>query len=165
MKQAIEEQLEKLLTAPTETLGYELVRVKLSGGRRPTLQVMAERPDHTMAIDDCVRLSRELSAVLESENVLPSGYVLEVSSPGIDRPLTRLRDFASFTGFDVKLETKLPRSGQRRFRGKLRGVEGETIHLETEHGVERFDVNEVAKAKLILTEDIVKNSLREGQVQ
>lgn len=164
MKQAIEGQLEKLLAAPAETLGYELVRVKLSGGRRPTLQVMAEKPDHTMAIDDCVRLSRELSAVLEIEDLLPGGYVLEVSSPGIDRPLTRLRDFEAFTGFDAKLETKLPRSGQRRFKGKLRGVEGKTIHLETEHGVERFDVNDVVKAKLILTDDLVKNSLRENQI-
>ncbi|HXV73786.1 MAG TPA: ribosome maturation factor RimP [Sphingomonadales bacterium] len=163
MKQAIEERLERLLAPAVEALGFDLVRVKLSGGRRPTLQVMAEKPDRTMGVEDCAYLSRELSAVLDAEDVIPGGYVLEVSSPGIDRPLTRLKDFAAFAGFEAKVETRLPRGGQRRFRGKLKGVAGGNIRLETENGIESFAVNDVEKAKLVLTDDLIRASLRGGK--
>jgi ribosome maturation factor RimP len=163
MKQAIEERLENLLAPPLRTLGFELVRVKLSGGRRPTLQVMAEKPDHTMSVEDCVRLSRELSAVLDVEDLLPGGYVLEVSSPGIDRPLTRLKDFADFEGFEAKLETKEPREGQRRFKGRLEGVKGETILLDTGEGTERFELAELDKAKLVLTDELIRAALKQSK--
>ena len=163
MKQAIEEKLEHTLTPAVAALGFELVRLKLSGGARPTLQVMAEKPDRTMGIEDCVRLSRELSAVLDVEDLLPGGYVLEVSSPGIDRPLTRLKDFADFEGYEAKIETRAPRDGRRRFKGRLGGVRGETILLATEEGTESFGMEELAQAKLVLTEERIKASLKGGK--
>jgi len=163
MKQAIEERLEHLLSPAIAALGFELVRVKLSGGRRPTLQVMAEKPDHTMGIENCAALSRELSAVLDAEDALPGGYVLEVSSPGIDRPLTRLKDFAAFAGFEARLETRQPRDGQRRFKGRLEGIRGGTILLDTGEGTESFGLDELEKAKLVLTEELIKASLKQSK--
>jgi ribosome maturation factor RimP len=147
------------IVAPTIVgMGYELVRVAMSKGG--TLQIMIEPADgRAMDVEACAVLSRALSAVLDVEDPMPGSYTLEVSSPGIDRPLTRLQDFERFAGFEAKLETDRLLDGRRRFRGRILGVaEGELIRVrdgEVEYAVP-FDA--VAKAKLVLTEDLIAHS-------
>src|SRR6516164_3227845 len=104
-------------------MGYELVRVQFAGGdRRPTLQIMAERADRRpMAVEDCAEISRMLSAVLDVEDPVQGAYVLEVSSPGIDRPLLRQADYERFSGFEARIELSRPMEGRRRYRGRLAG--------------------------------------------
>jgi len=128
------------IVAPTiEGMGYDLVRVHLTGGQRPTLQIMADRLDEApMTVEDCAEISRAVSAVLDVEDPLPGAYTLEVSSPGIDRPLTRLRDFERFAGLEAKLETIHPLAihpaaeGRKRFQGRLAGLRGEDVLLTLE---------------------------------
>ena len=141
-------------------LGYRLVRVRLSGLNGGTLQIMAERPDGTMSVEDCAEVSRAVSALLEVEDPIHGAFTLEVSSPGIDRPLTRLKDFERFAGFEAKLELQMPHEGQRRFRGRLRGVEGDTIIVLLDEGERELRVSfaEMAKAKLVLTDDLIAAS-------
>ena len=105
-------------------MGYELVRVRLMGGKSATLQVMADRPEGGIEVDDCADISTAVSAVLDVEDPITDTYTLEVSSPGIDRPLTRLKDFATFEGYEAKLETSELIDGRKRFKGVLAGVEG-----------------------------------------
>jgi ribosome maturation factor RimP len=145
------------LIAPTlEALGYELVRVQFIPGGRATLQIMAEQSDgQAMQIEHCTEISRAVSALLDVEDPLPGRYDLEVSSPGIDRPLTRARDFERFAGFEVKLETARPVAGRKRFRGRLLGISEDMVRLkegEAEHAV---PLAEIAKAKLVLTDDLL----------
>jgi ribosome maturation factor RimP len=153
-------KVEGLLTPALEALGYGVVRVQFNSGRRATLQIMAERQDGAaMSVDDCAQISRAASALLDVEDPISGPYDLEVSSPGIDRPLTRLKDFERFAGFEAKIETDRLLEGRRRFRGRIVGVaDGGLIRVrdaETEYGVP-FDA--VAKAKLVLTEDLIAHS-------
>ncbi len=153
------DRITTLITPTVESLGFELVRVNYGGGRKPTLQIMAERPDGTMGVGDCATLSRELSVLLDVEDPLPTEYLLEVSSPGIDRPLTREKDFGRWAGFDAKVELGEDREGRRRYRGTLLGVENGLIGLDTgagEVGVVHFAIAEVSKAKLLLTDKLLK---------
>lgn len=147
----------KLLIEPTITdLGFELVRVSYGGGRRPTLQIMAERPDGTMLVEDCAILSRQLSVLLDAEDPISGEYMLEVSSPGIDRPLTRLKDFERWIGFDAKVELHMQQDGRRRFRGQIKRVAGDQISLVVDDGDEvEVHFSDVAKAKLILTDALI----------
>lgn len=145
------------LIAPTlEALGYDLVRVQFIPGGRATVQIMAERLDgKPMQIEDCTEISRAVSALLDVEDPVPGRYDLEVSSPGIDRPLTRARDFERFAGFEVKLETGRPVAGRKRFRGRLLGISEGTVRLkegEAEHAV---PLSDIAKAKLVLNDELL----------
>jgi ribosome maturation factor RimP len=139
-------------------MGYRLVRVKISG---PTLQVMAERPDGSFTIDDCERVSRQLSPALDVADVMPGHYNLEVSSPGIDRPLVRAVDFARWSGHEAKIELRAPKDGRKRFRGRLEGIDGETVRvsLDPASGGEREIValafDDIADAKLALTDALI----------
>lgn len=154
--------------APTAAgMGYEIVRVMLvgAGGGKPTLQIMAERPDGTMSLDDCSRLSQALSAVLDVENVMNGGaYYLEVSSPGIDRPLTRLKDFERFKGYEARVEVEPAIEGQKKFKGRLLGVEKDVVvSLQTEDGLVRgFPFGQIQKAKLLLTDELIKSAQKKG---
>ncbi|WP_114392158.1 ribosome maturation factor RimP [Oleisolibacter albus] len=122
------ERVSQIVGPSVEAMGYELVRVQVSGGMRPTLQLMAERADGAaMTVDDCADISRAVSALLDVEDPIASAYVLEVSSPGIDRPLTRLKDFERFKGFEARIETTVVLEGRKRFKGVLYGVEGENV--------------------------------------
>lgn len=124
------ERIGRIIEPSVEAMGYELVRVQLSGGQRPTLQIMAERSDGAaMTVEDCADISRAVSALLDVEDPLPGAYTLEVSSPGIDRPLTRLKDFERFAGYEARLETKAPVDGRKRFRGFLAGIEDHAVRL------------------------------------
>jgi ribosome maturation factor RimP len=153
--------LEPIIAPAVEAAGYRLVRLRLMGGKRKTLQVMAERADGTMNVEDCARLSRALSAFLEREDPIEGDYVLEISSPGIDRPLTRLMDFARWAGHEVKIERKAPdAAGRKRFKGQLLGLDGTDIVLEVEGARVTFAHATIAEAKLVLTNKLVEEDLK-----
>lgn len=154
--------LESLITPTLENMGYELVRVEMQGRSRPTLQIMAERVDaQAMTVDDCADISRAVSAVLDVEDPIGGAYTLEVSSPGIDRPLTRRKDFENFVGFEIKLETTIPVDGRKRFRGVLIGLDGDTVVLREEENDFRVPLTDIRKAKLLLTDALIEASLKE----
>jgi ribosome maturation factor RimP len=145
-------------------LGYRLVRVKLSGMNGMTLQIMAERPDGTMTVEDCETLSRDLSPALDVDDPIDRAYHLEVSSPGIDRPLVRRSDFARWAGHVAKVELEHPLAGRKRFRGRLAGVADERIGLELEKPADGetiawLPLADIGEARLVLTDDLVRESL------
>ncbi len=151
------------LIGPTvEALGFELVRVTFGGGRKPTLQVMAERPDGSMSVDDCARLSREISVLLDVEDPIAGEFLLEVSSPGIDRPLTRRKDFERWLGFDAKVELFDQIDGRRRFKGKLISLDGDNLAMETDEGDIVITLGDVSKAKLLMTDALLNASQDAG---
>lgn len=155
------ERISALVAPSLEAMGYDIVRVMMTGGRsRPTLQIMAERRDEAaMTVDDCEAISRAVSALLDVEDPISGAYRLEVSSPGIDRPLTRLKDFARFAGFEARVETKLPVGNRRRFKGVLHGVEGDMVKLEAEDvGAVALPFAGIDKAKLVLTDALIAAS-------
>jgi ribosome maturation factor RimP len=144
------------IIAPTLTdMGYELVRVQLTGGRQHCrLQVMAERADEAgMTVDDCADISRAVSALLDVEDPISGAYDLEVSSPGIDRPLTRPRDFDRFAGNEAKIELRHAVDGQRRFRGVLLGVDEGCAILDTEAGAIGLPLEDIERAKLMMPDE------------
>lgn len=146
------------IVAPSiAAMGYGLVRVQLMGGRAPILQVMAERLDGAgMTVDDCARISRAVSALLDVEDPIESAYTLEVSSPGVDRPLVALRDFERFAGHLAKVETRVPVDGRKRFRGALVGVEGDLVRLELDDdGTVLVPFAEISRAKLVITDELL----------
>lgn len=162
-KTPMDERIADLLTDSVELLGFRLVRVRLQGGARPTLQVMAEKADGTMEVDDCAELSHHLSAVLDVEDPIDGEYVLEVSSPGIDRPLTAPKDFARFKGFEARLETRDLIEGRKRFKGPLLGLgeDGETVRIDAENlGPTDLPFDALTDAKLVLTDALIKESLK-----
>ena len=152
-----------------EQLGYRLVRVKVSAADGCTVQIMVERPDGTMVVEDCETVSRALSPVLDMADPIDKAYRLEVSSPGIDRPLVRKSDFDRYAGHLVKIETEIPIAGRKRFRGLLIGTEGEAARIrqdDTEAGEAAeilLPIEEMSEAKLVLTDELVTESLRRGK--
>lgn len=145
--------------------GYRLVRVRLSGQNGLTLQVMAERPDGTMTVEDCEAVSRALSAVLDVEDPIEKAYHLEVSSPGIDRPLVRVGDFAAWKGHLAKVETSLMVAGRKRFRGRIVEADETGFVIESdkpaygEEPVARIPFEAVTEARLVLTDDLIRDAL------
>jgi ribosome maturation factor RimP len=150
-------RLETLVSPTLDQMGYELVRIQMQGSARPTLQVMAERKDGGgMTVEDCAQISRSLSALLDVEEPIGGAYVLEVSSPGIDRPLTRAKDFSAWKGFEAKIETDLPVDGQKRFKGKLLGLdEAGRLGITTDKGESWLLLAQVKSAKLVLTDELI----------
>ena len=126
-KAAIDRRIAEIVTPVVEDMGYEVVRTRLMTGKESILQVMAQGADGTIEVDACGRISTAISAVMDVEDPILDAYTLEVSSPGIDRPLTRLKDFETFEGFEAKVETGEMIDGQKRFRGELAGVEGDDV--------------------------------------
>ena len=159
-------ELEQLIAPIAEALGYSLVRVRLKGAQPPTLQVMAERADGTMEVDDCARLSHAISTAFEHDDPIEGHYVLEVSSPGIDRPLTRRRDFETYAGHEAKLELKYPLDGRKRVRGMLKGLRGEDVVVETDlfpektRGELAVPYTSIGEAKLVLTDELIAHDLK-----
>lgn len=151
------EQVEAVITPSLTSMGFELVQVKFIDGRSAqTLQIMAEKPDGSMSLDDCALISRQLSAVLDVEDILTDAYRLEVSSPGIDRPLVRVSDYAKYVGHAAKVETALPVDGRKRFSGSIAGVDGETIILTVDGREHRLPFMDIQSAKLVLTDALLK---------
>src|SRR5271163_887826 len=137
-------------------MGYRLVRVVVTSGRRATLQVMAERIDDApMTVDDCALISRSVSALLDVADPIAGAYMLEISSPGIDRPLVRAEDYDRFSGFEARIELARPIEGRKRFRGRLLGTSAERVRLATETGEVSLPLADVARAKLVLTDDLI----------
>jgi ribosome maturation factor RimP len=152
-------------------MGYRLVRVRVSAAQSCTVQIMAERPDGTMGIEDCEAASRALSPVFDVEDPIDREYRLEVSSPGIDRPLVRRSDFERYAGHEAKIEMTFAQDGRKRFRGILTGVEGEAAKLRRKDAAEGEPVDvalpiaEMAEARLVLTDELIRESLRRGKSQ
>jgi ribosome maturation factor RimP len=164
-KTAIDRRLADIVGPVIEGLGFELVRIRLMGGRTRVLQIMADRPDGGIGVDECGTISTAVSAVLDVEDPIEENFILEVSSPGIDRPLTRLKDFENWKGWEARIETSELIEGRRRFKGGLMGVEGDEILIEIEEGGQdvtiglRFDW--LSDAKLILTDQLIAEMLRQ----
>ena len=137
-------------------MGYRLVRVVITSGRRPTLQVMAERLDNQpMTVDACAEISHSVSALLDVADPIAGGYMLEISSPGIDRPLIRIEDYDRFGGFEAKIELSRPVDGRKRFRGRLLGTCDGHVRLTTEAGETELPFDAVVRAKLVITDDLI----------
>jgi len=144
-----------------EAMGYRLVRVVITSGRRPTLQVMAERgDDQPMTVEDCAQISHSVSAMLDVADPIAGAYMLEISSPGIDRPLVRAEDYDRFSGFEARIELARPIEGRKRFRGRLLGTSAENVRLATDMGELRLPLADVARAKLVLTDDLLDAARR-----
>jgi ribosome maturation factor RimP len=151
--------LERLIEPEIKSLGFDLVRVMMIGGTSdPTLQVMAERPDtRQLDIADCEQISRRLSEILDLADPIEGSYRLEVSSPGIDRPLTRLKDFADWAGHEARITLREPRGGRKQFSGTLGGIHGETVKLQTKDGHDHeLPFHDIASAKLVLTDKLIQ---------
>lgn len=149
--------LEDVIAPQVEALGLALVRVKFFGGRKQVLQVMIEKSDGSdVSVDDCAKASRMISPVLDVFDPVEGAYALEVSSPGIDRPLTRISDFDRFAGFETKIELGQAQAGRRRFKGLLRGVDGDgNICLDVDGDGLLFAPSAVLSAKLVLTDALI----------
>ena len=164
-KAPIDRRLAALVGPTIEGLGFELVRLRLMGGRRAVLQIMAERPDGGIEVEDCARISRAVSAVLDVEDPISSEYTLEVSSPGIDRPLTRLKDFERYQGYEARLETTELIDGRRRFKGELAGVQDGEVLIEIPEGTIGLAYDLLSDAKLVLTDALIAESLAGRKAQ
>ena len=153
----IAEQVERLVEPAINAMGYELVRVHLTGGRnKRVLQIMAEpHKAETMTVDDCAQISRTVSALLDVEDLIPGEYTLEVSSPGIDRPLVKRKDFERYAGYEIKLEASRTIDGRRRFRGRLKGLIDDRVCIEVDNGQTEISFADITKAKLVLTDDLL----------
>lgn len=160
-KSAIDRRLAEIITPVIEDLGFELVRVRLMTGKAATLQIMADRPEGGIEVDDCAAVSNAVSAVLDVEDPVLDAYTLEVSSPGIDRPLTRLKDFDAFEGYEAKLETADLIDGRRRFKGELAGIDGDEVLINIEEGTIGLKFDWLSDAKLVLTDELIKEMLRQ----
>ena len=159
-----DQRLVELLDPVAEAAGYEIVRLRLMGGETARrLQIMAETPDGEMVVEDCARLSRAISEVMDAADPIKGEYTLEVSSPGVDRPLTRWKDFATYEGHEARIELDRVAEGRKRFRGVLAGVDGDNIgiDLEGEEATAMVPFSWIVDAKLILTDALMKRGAEE----
>lgn len=159
-KTSMDVRIADMITPVIEDMGFELVRLRLMSGKTPILQIMAEKPDGGIEVDDCAAISTAVSALLDVEDPIVEEYTLEVSSPGIDRPLTRLKDFDTWNGYIAKIETTEAIDQQRRFKGTLAGTEGDEVLLEIEQGTIGLKFEWLSDAKLVLTDELIRDVLR-----
>jgi ribosome maturation factor RimP len=151
------EDIAPIIEPSLEAMGYRLVRVAFLGAKRATLQIMAERiDDAAMTVDDCTEISRSVSALLDVADPIAGAYMLEVSSPGIDRPLTRPEDYDRFAGFEAKIELGRPLDGRKRFKGRILGRADDQVRMIAEIGEVSLPLADIAKAKLVITDDLLK---------
>jgi ribosome maturation factor RimP len=160
-KAAIDRRMAEIITPVIEDMGFELVRVRLMSGKTTTLQIMADKPEGGIEVDDCAEISQAVGAVLDVEDPILDEYTLEVSSPGIDRPLTRLKDFEMFEGYEAKIETAEMIDGRRRFKGELAGIEGDEVLINVTEGTIGLKFDWLSDAKLVLTDDLIREMLRQ----
>jgi ribosome maturation factor RimP len=163
----IEARVARIVEPVARSLGYRLVRVKFSSLNGATLQIMAERADGSMSVDDCEKLSRDVSPALDVEDPIDAAYNLEISSPGIDRPLVRRSDFEKWNGHEAKIELAVPRDGRKRFKGTLAGLDADTLKLELEKKskidgpeVVTLPLADIGEAKLVMTDALIRETLR-----
>jgi ribosome maturation factor RimP len=149
----------KMIEPSLTAMGYRVVRVMLVGNRRVTLQIMAERVDDApLTLDDCTLISRSVSVLLDVADPIACAYTLEISSPGIDRPLVRAEDYDRFRGFEARIELRVPVDGRKRFRGRLLGIAEGDIRLATAAGETRLPLVLVARAKLVITDELLNTA-------
>ena len=165
-EEGLDAKVANVVAPVIEDLGFRLVRVRMYDHNGLTMQIFAERPDGTMSVNDCEAVSRALSPVLDVEAPVPQAYNLEVSSPGIDRPLVRRSDFEMWTGHIAKIETAYLIEGRKRFRGTLVSVEGDTVNLRRDNAAKGEDtaaeipLEAIASASLVLTDDLIREALK-----
>jgi len=169
LEQGVASRIARLLEPVIEDVGYRLVRVKVSSANGATVQIMAERPDGTMSVEDCEIVSKAVSPVLDVEDPIERAYALEVSSPGIDRPLVRAGDFERWHGHEVKIEMAVPVAGRKRFRGLIEGMADGVAEIaladvrEGQPDTALLRVDEMAEARLVLSDELIRESLRRGK--
>jgi ribosome maturation factor RimP len=163
-KSAVEKKLLELIDPIVKDMGFELVRLRLMSSKEITLQIMAIRPNGFINVDECADLSTAISALLDVEDPIIDAYSLEVSSPGIDRPLTRMKDFEEFEGYDARLETVELIDGRKRFKGTLAGTNGSEIMINVDEGTIGLEFEWLAEAKLILTDELIKEMLKQRKI-
>jgi ribosome maturation factor RimP len=159
-KAAIDRRIAEIITPVIEDMGFEVVRIRLMSGKESILQIMVQKPDGTIEVDECGQVSTAVSALLDVEDPILDAYTLEVSSPGIDRPLTRLKDFDQWKGFDAKIETDELIDGRRRFKGPLAGIDGDEVLIEIEEGTIGLKFSWLTDAKLVLTDELIRDVLK-----
>lgn len=158
------DRVERLIAPSVEDMGYAVVRVMLTGQARPTLQIMAERVDgRAMTVEDCADISRAASALLDVEDPLRGAYTLEVSSPGIDRPLVKPHDFARYAGHVAKVETRRPIDGRKRFRGTLVDTTERSVRIGIEGSVVELPFDAIEKAKLVVTDKLISQAMKQAE--
>ena len=160
-KAAIDRKLAEIVQPVIEGLGYELVRIRMMGGKTKSLQIMAERPEGGIEVDDCAKISTAVSAILDVEDPFEDPYALEVSSPGIDRPLTRFKDFDMWNGYEAKIETEELVDGRRRFKGVLAGTNDDEVLITIDEGTIGLKFDWLSDAKLVLTDELITEMLRQ----
>lgn len=152
----LSDRVEQRITPTIESMGYDIVRVQISGNDRMELQVMVERQDQKqLDVEDCASVSRAISALMDVDDPIDSAYTLEVSSPGLDRPLVRLQDFDRFAGYEAKVEAERPIDGRKKFRGRLIGLEENVIKISVGDTVMEVPFADIKRAKLILTDELI----------
>ena len=158
----MDKKLAELLNPILDDLGFEMVRVRLSSGDPSTLQIMADRLDGPIGVDELAEINTSVGTILDVEDPIPENYTLEISSPGIDRPLTRIKDFDSFQGFEAKIETTELIDGRRRFRGVLAGVNNDEVLINLEEGTIGLKFTWLSEARLVLSDDLIKEMLKKN---
>ncbi len=158
----MDKKLAELLNPILEDLGFEMVRVRLSNGNPSTLQIMADRLDGQIGVDELAEINTSVGTILDVEDPIPENYTLEISSPGIDRPLTRKKDFDSFQGFEAKVETTELIDGRRRFRGVLAGLNNDEVLINLEEGTIGLKFTWLSDARLVLSDDLIKKMLKKN---
>jgi len=156
----MDKKLAELLNPILEDLGFEMVRIRLSSGDPSTLQIMADRLNGQIGVDDLAIINTSIGTILDVEDPITENYTLEISSPGIDRPLTRKKDFDSYQGFEAKLETTELIDGRRRFKGILAGISDDEVLINLEEGTVGLKFNWLSDARLVLSNDLIKQMLR-----
>ena len=156
----MDKKLAELLNPILEDLGFEMVRIRLSSGDPSTLQIMADRLNGQIGVDDLANINTSIGTILDVEDPITENYTLEISSPGIDRPLTRKKDFDSYQGFEAKLETTELIDGRRRFKGILAGISDDEVLINLEEGTVGLEFNWLSDARLILSDDLIKQMLK-----
>lgn len=159
----VTERIENIIGPTIEDMGFDIVRIQLSGAQRVRLQIMIERKDGApIVVDDCAEVSRASSALLDVDDPISTAYTLEVSSPGLDRPLVKLKDFERFSGYEARIETHVAVDGRKRFSGRLLGVCGSTVRISCDG--EDYDVafEDIHRAKLLLTDELLAEAQRIG---
>ena len=157
---AMDQRLASIVRPMIEGLGYELVRLRLMSGKAATLQIMADKPNGGIEVDDCAAISTAVSALLDVEDPIEGEYTLEVSSPGIDRPLTRLKDFKVWADYEARLETSELIDGRKRFKGLLRGTQDSEVLIDIAEGTIGLQFDWLTDAKLILTDELIAEMLK-----
>jgi len=159
-RSGIDQRLAAIVQPAIEDMGFELVRIRLMSGKTKTLQIMAERPTGGIEVDECAEISQTVSALLDVEDPIKDVYTLEVSSPGIDRPLTRMKDFEVWADYEAKLETSELIDGRKRFKGMLKGTQDNEVLIEIPEGLIGLQFDWLTDAKLVLTDELIAESLR-----